>query len=43
MDSHKNARLTSYCRELLVLRVVQGRGRAQVAQEPGVSEQTVRK
>ena len=43
MDTHKNARLTPHCRELLVDRVMKGRARAQVAREFGVSIKTVNK
>jgi len=43
MDMHKNARLTPYCRELLVDRVLKGHGIKNVAQQFAVSLRTVRK
>jgi hypothetical protein len=41
MDVHKNARLTVFCRELLIHRVLKGQAQAQVAAQFGVSVQTV--
>jgi transposase InsO family protein len=43
MDVHKNARLTQYCRALLVDRVMKGRSPTQVARELGVSLNSVKK
>jgi transposase InsO family protein len=43
MQSHKNAKLTRACRELLVERISRGRPQREVAFELGVSERTVRK
>lgn len=43
MDVHKNARLTVYCRGLLVDRVLKGHARAEVAAQFGVSVRTVDK
>jgi transposase InsO family protein len=43
MDVHKNARLTPYCRGLMVGKVLQGRAQIEVAAELGVSVRTVRK
>ena len=43
MDVHQNARLTPYCRELLVGRVMQGQAKARIAAQFGVSVPTVRK
>jgi transposase len=43
MKAHKNARTTQYSRQILVERVAQGLPAWQVAQELGVSRQTVQK
>jgi len=43
MDVHKNARLTPHCRGLLVERLLKGHSQHEVAQQLGVSLQTVRK
>ena len=43
MDVHKNARLSLYCRALLVDRVMKGRSGSQVARELGVSLKSVTK
>jgi transposase InsO family protein len=43
MDVHQNARLTPYCRELMVTKVLRGRPQAVAAAELGVSVRTVRK
>ena len=43
MDVHQNARLTPYCRGLLVEKVLRGRPQTEVAAELGVSARTVRK
>ena len=43
MDVHKNARLTPHCRGLLVERLLRGHSQQVVAQQLGVSVQTVRK
>jgi transposase InsO family protein len=43
MDVHQNARLTPYCRGLLVEKVLRGRPLAAVAKEFGISERTARK
>ena len=43
MDVHKNARLTVFCRELLIERVLKGQGKVQVAAQLGISVQTVNK
>jgi len=43
MDVHKNARLTVFCRELVIARVLKGQAKAQVAGQFGVSVQTVSK
>ena len=43
MDGRQNARLTVWCRELVVERVQAGRPKAQVARELGVSTKTVTK
>lgn len=43
MDVHKNARLTVFCRELLVNRVLKGQAKAQVALQFGISVQTLSK
>jgi transposase InsO family protein len=43
MDVHKNARLSLYCRALLVDRVMKGRSPCRVAQELGVSLKSVKK
>lgn len=43
MDVHKNARLSLYCRALLVHRIMKGRSLSQVAQELGVSPKSVTK
>src|SRR5258707_13496091 len=43
MDVHKNARLTVFCRGLLIDRVLKRQARAQVAAQLGISVQTVNK
>jgi transposase InsO family protein len=43
MDVHKNARLTVFCRELVIARLLKGQAKAQVAAQFGVSVQTVSK
>lgn len=43
MDVHQNARLTPYCREWMVQKLLRGRPQAVVAGELGVSVRTVRK
>jgi transposase InsO family protein len=43
MDVHKNARLTTHCRGLLVDRVLRGHSRQEVARQFGVSVPTVSK
>lgn len=43
MDVHQNARLTPYCRDLMVQKVLRGRPQSAVAGELGVSVRTVRK
>jgi transposase InsO family protein len=43
MDVHKNARLTVFCRGLLVDRILKGQGKAQVAMQLGISVPTVNK
>ena len=43
MDVHKNARLTVFCRGLLVDRILKRQGKAQVAMQLGISVQTVNK
>lgn len=43
MKAHKNARTTRYSRQILVERIAQGHSARQVAQELGVSRQTVQK
>jgi transposase len=43
MDVLQSARLTPYCRELMVTKVLRGRAQAAVAGELGISVRTVRK
>lgn len=43
MDVHQNARLTPYCREWMVQKVLRGRPQSVVAAELGISVRTVRK
>jgi hypothetical protein len=43
MDVHKNARLTVFCRELMVDRLHKGQSKVQVAEQLGVTVRTVSK
>ena len=43
MDVHQNARLTAYCREWMIGKVMRGQPQAAVAGELGISVRTVRK